>query len=121
MAFTTTATIRILAEISEPAQIDNGGATAAEQALWTLKRQIDVAFINSYPLAQIIQQIASMQSQLAFNSESATHLAGIQTDAAIEFYEGPEDFAPPPVGDLLEVDLTASEYPPVGFVSDFNR
>lgn len=106
--FTTVATIRIIAEVSEPAQLDNAGATAAETALWQLKRQIDVAVVNSYPFEGMVQQILSMRSQLAFNSDSATHLAGIQIDLALAFYEGPESFAPVETADLDEVDVTLS-------------
>lgn len=112
--FTTVATIRISAEVSEPMAVDDTGAAAAEQSLWALKRQIDVAVVGNYYLERQIQQIASMRSQLAFNSDAATHLAGIQTDAAIEFYEGPESFAPVTADDLEEVDLTMSNQPPHG-------
>ena len=62
-----------------------------------------------------------MRAQLAFNAESATHLAGIQIDLALEHFEDADDFAQPPTGDLDEVDLTASHYPPTGFVADLQR
>lgn len=103
--FTTTATIRAIGEVSAPAQLDNGGALAAETNLWALKAQIDAAVVGSYPLMAEIQQISSMRSQLAFNADGATHLAGVQIDFALEFYEGPEDFPPPPSWPLDEVDL----------------
>lgn len=106
--FATVATIRIVSEVSAPAQLDDLGASDAEAALWSLKRQVEVAIVNSYPLEAMIEQIASMRSQLAFNSDSATHLAGIQTDVALEFYEGPESFAPATSDDLDEVDVTTS-------------
>jgi hypothetical protein len=47
-----------------------------------------------------------MQTELAFNSDAATHLAGLQMDVALEFYEGPESFAPVEADDLLELDAT---------------
>jgi hypothetical protein len=119
--FTTTATIRITGEVSAPAQIDDGGATVAETLLWQLKRQIEVAIVNSYPLTSAIQQISSMRSQLAFNSEAATHLAGVQIDLALEFYEGPESFAPVVADTLDQVSLAATRFPPVGFGTDFAR
>lgn len=115
--FTTVTTIRIVGEVSEPARLDDAGATEAEARLWALKRQIDVAVINSYPLASAIQRVLSMRSQLAFNADSATHLAGIQTDLALEFYEGPEQFAPVDTSDLHEVDLAVSGYQPTGFLA----
>lgn len=104
--FETVAVVRILAEASSPADFDNAGASDAEQKLWSLKRQIEVAVINSYPLEQQIEQIATVNSQLAFTSEAATHLAGLQMDLSLEFYEGPESFAPVEADDLEEADVT---------------
>lgn len=115
--FETTATIRISGEVSAPAQVDNLGAADAEARLWRLKRQVDAAVVNSYPLTQAIQQISAMRAQLAYNSEAATHLAGIQIDVAVEFYEGPENFAPLPADDLNAVHLDANHYPPTGFTA----
>lgn len=115
--FTTTATVRIIGAVSAPAQFDDAGATAAETLLWQLKRQIEVAIVNSYPLASVIQQIASMRSQLAFNSEGATHLAGIQTDVAVEFYEGAESFAPVLADALETATVAATRYPPFGLAA----
>jgi len=112
--FTTTATIRFVGEVSEPAQLDDLGAAAAEAALWKLKRQIDVAVVNSYPLMKRIQNIPSIRAQLAFNSEGATHLAGIQLDMDLEFYEGPESFAPVKTVDLNEASLADTNHAPIG-------
>lgn len=103
--FITTATIRLLLECSEPAQVDDTGAAAVEQALWQVKRQAEIAVIGSYPLELNIQRVVSIQSQLAFTT-AATHLAGVQMDIALEFYEGPESFAPVVSADLDEVDVS---------------
>lgn len=118
--FITTATVRLVSEVSAPVELDNAGATKAEALLWRLKRQNEVAIVNSYPLAGMIQQIVSMRSQLAFTSEGATHLAGIQTDIAYEFYEGPESFAPHEADDLDGVDL-ATALPPTGLTVDLSN
>jgi len=117
--FLTVATVRIVGEVSAPVELDNLGATRAEALLWRLKRQIEVAVVNSYPLTTQIQQIVSMRSQLAFDSEGSTHLAGIQTDIAFEFYEGPESFAPPDVDDLDRFNLAA--LPPTGLTVDLSQ
>lgn len=117
--FTTVATIQIQAEVSEPAQIDNDGATEAEARLWAIKRQIDAAVVNSYPLTTHIQQISAMRAQLAFTSDAATHLAGVQIDLDVEFYEGIEDFPPAPewpLSDLAMQDPVRG----VGIVTDLN-
>lgn len=106
--FITTATVRLLIECSEPAQLDDTGAAAVEQALWLVKRQAEVAVIGSYPLEESIQRFVSIQSQLAFTT-AATHLAGVQMDIAMEFYEGPESFAPIDSDDLNEADVTLTD------------
>ena len=119
--FTTTTTIRLAVEASAPALTDDLGATDVEAALWRIKAQVEAAVVNSYPLTSMIQQIASMRSQLAFTSEAATHLAGVQIDIALEFYEGPESFAPVTTDDVDEVRLSAARFPPAGFSADLSR
>ena len=111
--FLVTTTVRILGEVSAPAAVDDAGATVAEAALWQLKRQVEVAVINSYPLTILIQQFPFIRSQLNFNSEGATHLAGIQIDVGLEFVQGPEDFAPIQAPAIAEVDITVPTYPPI--------
>ena len=111
--FTTTATIRIIGEVDAYAAEDNAGASVAQAAAWQLKRQVEVAVINSSPLFAQIQQIAAMRSDAAFSAEGDKHIAGIQIDLDLEFYEGPEEFAPIAADDLNEAALTADHYPPV--------
>lgn len=104
--FTTTLTLRIIGEVSAPVSLeDPAGASVAEAALLRLSRQVEVAVIGSYPLELQIQQISSVSTQFAFNGETATHLAGIQKDLTIEFYEGAEDFAQPHTDDLTRLTL----------------
>lgn len=116
--FTVVTTIRILGEVSEPASVGDGGALAAEAALWRLQRQVEVAVINSYPLEAQIQQVASVDSRLSYNSDAETHLAGIQIDVALEYYQGPEDFAPIDADDLTELRTALTDHPPAGFTAD---
>lgn len=104
--FRTIATIRFLGEVSAPAKLDDVGASDAEIALWNLKRQLEVAVIGNFAVTQMTEQTVSVQTQLAFNSEAASHLAGIQMDVSLQFYEGPESFAPEEDFDLAEVDTT---------------
>lgn len=110
--FTSTATVRIIAQVQAPATPDDFGASEAEAALWAIKRQVEVAVINSYPLTSVIQQIASVRSHLAFNADGALHLGAIQIDLALEFYEGPESFAPVDAEDVTELAIEATNYPP---------
>ena len=116
--FVTVATIRITAEVSAPATINDAGATGAESALWRLKRQIEVAIVNSYPLTKLIQNMPTITSQLDFSSEGATHLAGVRVDLQLEFYEGPESFAPVEAVDLEEVTISDPNLPPTGLSVD---
>lgn len=116
--FTTVATIRIAAEVSGFASVDDVGATGVESQLWALKREIEVAIVNSYPLTRLIQNIPTMTSQLAFNSDAATHVAGVQIDLSLEFYEGPESFAPVVSDDLTEVTIVNPNLPPTGLSVD---
>jgi len=116
--FVTVATIRLTGEVSAPATVDDAGATDAESALWRLKRQIEIAIVNSYPLTNQIQNIPMMVSQLDFSSEGATHLAGIRVDLQLEFYEGPESFAPVESDDLQQVTIANTNLPPTGLSVD---
>ena len=116
--FITVVTIRFTIEVSAPATVDDAGATGAESALWQIKRQLEVAVINSSALTQRISNIPTMTSQLAFNSEGATHLAGVQIDLQLEFYEGPESFAPIASVEPDQVVATNTSLPPTGFAVD---
>jgi len=116
--FTSVATVRISAEVSGLATVDDAGAMAVEGAVWALKREIEVAVVNSSPLTQSIQNIPTMTSQLAFNSDAATHVAGVQIDLSLEFYEGPENFAPVASDDLTEVTIANPNLPPTGLSVD---
>lgn len=116
--FTVTTIVRVTGEVSAPAEVRDGGATAAEVALRKLGGQVEVAVIGSYPLGMLIQQFASVDSQFSYNSEAETHLAGIQIDLALEWYQGPESFAPVDADDLNDIALDATRYPPAGFRAD---
>ena len=117
-AFTVTTTIRLIGEVSAIAAVGDDGAAAAEAELWQMQREAEVAIVGSYPLTSKISQIASIDSQLSYNSDGETHLAGIQSDLALEFYQGPENFAPIESDDLDEIDGRWPAFPPIGFAAD---
>lgn len=119
--FTTTAVIAILGQVSEPAQVENGGATEAEAKLWALKRQIEIAVVNTYPLMRLIQNIPSIDSYLEYTSQSATHLAGIRVEISLEFYEGPENFAPIAADDIASIGIGINTLPPTGIEVDLQQ
>ena len=116
--FTTTATIRILVEAQAFALEDDAGAANAQAYAWALKRQTEVAIINSYPLFAQIQQLASMRSDLAFNADGATHLAAVQMDLDLEFYEGAENFAPILTSTITDALVSAENYAPASIDID---
>ena len=116
--FQTSTTIRVVGEVSAPAAIGDVAASTAEPQLWALKRQAEVAIINSYPLFRIVEQLASMNTQFAFTGDQATHLAGIQSDYTFEFYEGQEDFADIEAESLEQIHGEDINHPPVGFTTD---
>lgn len=116
--FTTTATIRIVGEAQAYAEVDDAGAAQARDAAWTLKRQIEVAIINSYPLFAQIQQLASMRSELAANADGETHIAAVQMDLDLEFFEGAENFAPIRTTCPTDVLVTMTNHPPAAIDID---
>jgi len=116
--FITVATIRMVGEVSAPAKVGDAGAADAEVALWRLKRQAEVAVINSYPLTARIQNIPTISAQLDYSSDAATHLAGVRIDLQLEFYEGPESFAPVVSDDLEQVTIANTNLPPTGLSVD---
>lgn len=114
--FTTTCNVRVNAEVSSPAELGNVNASQVEAKLWALKRQIEIAIINSYPLFRVVQQLASAQAQFSYTSEAATHLAGMQIDLTFEFYEGPESFAPIAADEVDALVIHTDADPSVGAV-----
>lgn len=116
IGFTTNVTIRVTAEASAPVRVDDPRFSDIESACWRLKRQIEIAIINSYPLFSVIQQLAAVQTQLAFDVQ-ATMLGGVQSDWTFEFYEEGEDFAAIAADDLAVLALTDPTHR-VGFETD---
>lgn len=116
--FRTIATVRVIGEVNGIASPDDGGATIVEDALWALQREVEVAVIGSEPLSRIIEQWPSITSTMAFSAEGEKHLAGMNIDIQMAFYQGPEDFAPVEAEPLEEVHAEVTNHPPVGFTTD---
>jgi hypothetical protein len=110
--FTTVATVRIIAEVQAFASEDNAGAEAAQASAWAIKRQVEVAVINAYPLFSKIQQLSGMRSDLSFSANGSMHVGGIQMDLDLEFYEGADDFAPIETDEITSAHLAATNYAP---------
>lgn len=119
IGYLTIVTIRVNGEVSAPADVEDPLTSDVEQRLWTLKREIERAIINRYPLFFHVQQLASVQTQLAFTAE-ATHLAGIQSDYAFEIYETAEDFAPLPLDVVTEIRAVDPNHPGIALATRLN-
>ncbi|MGY2732387.1 hypothetical protein [Sphingomonas sp. UYP23] len=117
--FTVTATFRFIGEVSAAPQFLNAGANAAAAQILHLARQVEVAVIGLPALYdERVQQFPTVQTEFSYNSDGETHLAGFQMDVAVEFYQGPEDFAQPVTTDLNEVVAAWPAYPPTGFIAN---
>lgn len=116
--FVTTALVLITLEVSALALADNEGAAAAEQQLWAIKREVDAAIFNNAAIGALISQYPNISAELAYASEAATHLAGLQIKVAAEFFEGADGFPgaadPEPLDDLDEITVEATRLPPAG-------
>lgn len=114
VGFTTTVVIRIIGEVSEPVAIDDDVAVSQVIAkLLVLKRIVERAVINSYPLFNIVQQLTSVTTQFSYVAAD-TRLAGVQSDYAFEIFETADDFAPLEVDDLALIAALDPHHPGVG-------
>ncbi|TAL89283.1 MAG: hypothetical protein EPN62_08775 [Candidimonas sp.] len=105
--FNVVATIRILARVQFPGQVNDQASAKTEAALEQIKAQIEVAVINSPTLTQSIQQFLSVHSTIRIDSNGATYLGELVMDFQLEFYQGPEDFYPVDAVPLEDVDIRA--------------
>jgi hypothetical protein len=105
--FTVTTTIRVVGRVTAKAQTGDAGAMAALAATGVLQRQIEVAVINNYALRRAIQQFSSVTVKNGVSAEGEQHIAELVMDFALEFYQGPEDFAPNPSSVLEQFAIYA--------------
>lgn len=113
IGFLTLVTIRVIGEVGEPVDAENDLLVSPAIAkLLALKEQTERAIINSYPLFRIVQQLAGVQTQFAYDA-NALRLAGIQSDYAFEMFQSAEDFAPLDVDDLTDMHAVDPLHPPI--------
>jgi hypothetical protein len=103
--FTVTATLRVEARVTAPAATGDAGAAAVLAALGTLQRQIEVAVINDYELMLQIQQFSFVEIRNEVTSDARQHIGELTMDFGLEFYQGPEDFAPTAANPLEEMAI----------------
>ena len=67
--------------------------------------------INNDAITEVIQQFATIRSQVGVNSEGQLQLAELMMEIGLEHYQGPEDFYPTPTTDIGGFDVTLAELP----------
>lgn len=112
--FDVTTMVKIRGRVTSPAGLDDAGADICEDALEALKSQIERALINAYPVMLTIERFASIETEFTVTSEAAQNVGELQMTVAMEFKEGPEDFAPIDTSTLGEVAV----YPDMANVFD---
>lgn len=103
--FTTVTTIKIHARVTSPDGPDNSGAQAVQDALETLKSQIERNLINAYPLMLQIQQFPAIDTEFDISADAKQPVGELTMTIAMEFYEGPEDFAPIDTAPLTNIKI----------------
>lgn len=86
--YTTTATVIVTGTVASQNYADT------VDQLEALSEQVVRAVVNDPPLYNMIQQITTIDTQLATNSDGADQLGMLMVNFSIEYYEGPEDFHP---------------------------
>lgn len=99
--FTTTATLQVTA------QLEGLTADRAESDCETIAEQIQRTLINNYDLTRRIQQFAYVRSRMEISGDASKHVGVLTIQFGLEYYEGPEDFAPVTTVPLKTVTLTA--------------
>ncbi|MES2034992.1 MAG: phage tail protein [Pseudomonadota bacterium] len=105
--FTVTATIRLVVRAWSKATAGDAGAAAVLGALGVIQRQVEIAVINSFSLTQVIQQISAIRVQNGVSADADRHMGELVIDFDLEFYQGPEDFAPIVGSPLTELAIYA--------------
>ncbi len=116
--FTVTATVPVIARLSRAGAPDQMGALALQKDLSILRRQIEVAVINSPALTARIQQIAFVRSTSRIETKER-HFGELAMSFGLEFYQGPEDFYISSLADLETLELAADspdQMPGAGFI-----
>jgi hypothetical protein len=98
VGFTVVTTIRITARVDALGEPSDQGGAHAEDKLWSLQRQIELAVINSDNFvdpdagAPFLQQFPSIRSQVGVNADGETQIAELVMEVGMEYFQGPDDF-----------------------------
>lgn len=110
--FLTTARIKVFGEVSAKAEAGDAAANKVLMALGLFARQIEMAVIGDPTLfggdrPGLIQQLISVQTDMAVTSEGSQHRGGVEMEFAFTFYQGEMDFQQQPLTDLEVLHLYA--------------
>lgn len=106
--FTCVATVRVVGRVTAKASAgDDNAAGACLAAAQLLERQIEVAVVNDYDLKLVVQQFASVEVETAVRRDGEVLFGETVMLFGLEYFQGPEDFAPNPFSDLEEIALYA--------------
>ncbi|MGN6589294.1 MAG: hypothetical protein ACTHKE_03280 [Sphingomicrobium sp.] len=115
--FEVTTTIEITARAVSTALVGDAGSAVALAAAEQLKTQIEVALINNTSLwvdangVQIIEQFASVESEITTSSEGEFPMAELQMRMEIQFVQDADDFHPIVGVQLGGFDMQVQEPP----------
>jgi hypothetical protein len=105
--FNTVATMTVAMQLQAATQ------ELAEIALENAAEKIEKALINNYDLTLQIQQFLFVETRMDINADGAVHLGQLTMAFGLEFYQGPEDFAPIETDQLKQVVIDGDMAAPV--------
>ena len=111
VAFTVVTTVRITGRVDSVGEAANQGGAHAEDKLWALQRQLEMAVINSDKFVDpdtgtpFLQQYPSIRSQVGLSAAGEVEIAELVMDVGMEFFQGPADFAPTPETTIDRIQL----------------
>ena len=97
----------VVATLQVTARLEAVTAEKAEADLEVVAEQIERTLINDYDLTRKIQQFSFIDTRMDFSSEGQAHLGQLTVNIGLEFFQGPEDFAPIEEVPLRQINLTA--------------
>ncbi len=107
--FTTVTTVRITGRVEAFDSDTNNGAMLAEDALETLRLQVEQGVINSYELSRQTQQYKEVRSTIDVDSSGESHIGQLLYEIDVEYYQDPDDFFPVATTTLEGIDLRIKE------------
>lgn len=107
--FQSVTTVRITGRVEAFDTETNNGALLAEEALETLRLQVEQAVINSYELTRQTQQYKEVRSTINVDASGEGHIGQLTYEIDVEYFQGPEDFFPVATATLEGIDLRIKE------------